>query len=73
MKAIAEKKSEKFDFNRIQTNVPPRFKLHGHFFHQLGHKATFLEQGNLIKQVLLSTKELAIQKGIKKIWPHFEI
>ena len=30
MKAIAEKKSEKFDFNRIQTNVPPRFKLHGH-------------------------------------------
>lgn len=66
MKAIAEKKSEKFDFNRIQTNVPPRFKLHGHFF-QLGHKATFLEQGNLIKQVLLSTKELAIQKEIKKI------
>lgn len=40
MKAIAEKKSEKFDFNRIQTNVAPRFKLHGHFFHQLGHKAT---------------------------------
>lgn len=66
MKAIAEKKSEKFDFNRIQTNVPPRFKLDGHFF-QLGHKATFLEQGNLIKQVLLSTKELATQKGVKKI------
>ena len=66
MKAIAEKKSEKFDLNRIQTNVPPRFKLHGHFF-QLGHKATFLEQGNLIKQVLLSTKELATQKGVKKI------
>ena len=72
MKAIAEKKSGKFDLNRIQTNVPPRFKLHGHFF-QLGHKATFLEQGNLIKQVLLSTKELATQKGVKKIWPHFEI
>ena len=69
MKAIAEKKSEKFDFNRIQTNVHG----HGHFFHQLGHKATFQEQGNLIKQVLLSTKELATQKGIKKIWPHFEI
>lgn len=66
MKAIAEKKSEKFDFNRIQTNVPPRFKLHGHFFHQLGHKATS-GAGHLIKQVLLSTKELAIQKGIKKI------
>lgn len=66
MKAIAEKKSGKFDFNRIQTNAPPRFKLHGHFF-QLGHKATFLEQGNLIKQVLLSTKELETQKGIKKI------
>lgn len=67
MKAIAEKKSGKFDLNRIQTNVPPRFKLHGHFFHHMGHKATFLKQGNLIKQVLLSTKELATQKGVKKI------